>query len=252
MTTATTPTPVGFAAGAEGLGLAPQDVAELVELREAGDCSQVQRRMAKLVTARLAQVQTQLDGLLAEQAAAGGVAAATGVTPIAHSIPLTQDAARLQNAATILAAPPATGPCADDCACTRAASVTGGVYVLPTASGTTTPAVTPDGQPIVCTLDADGGNMAERLGEWQTILVRATGRETIDEGVAVTFDHDIARTAELARLLAAEYSCCSFASYHLIIDGRGVRMEIRTPPEARDALAAVFGAAAPTQPTPSP
>jgi len=57
----------------------------------------------------------------------------------------------------------------------------------------------------------------------------------------VTFDHDIARTAELARLLAAEYSCCSFASYQLTIDARGVRMEVRTPPEARDALSAVFG-----------
>ena len=66
---------------------------------------------------------------------------------------------------------------------------------------------------------------------------------TVDEGVAVLFDHDIARTAELARLLAAEYSCCSFASYHLTIDGHGVRMEVHTPPEARAALAAVFGAA---------
>jgi len=42
---------------------------------------------------------------------------------------------------------------------------------------------------------------------------------------------------------AAEYSCCSFASYHLTIDGDGVRMEVRTPPEARGALAAVFGTA---------
>jgi hypothetical protein len=101
----------------------------------------------------------------------------------------------------------------------------------------------PGSQPVVCTLDADGGNMAERLGEWQAILAQATGREAIDEGVAVTFDHDVARTAELARLLAAEYSCCSFASYHLIIDGNGVRVEIRAPGEAWDALAAVFGTA---------
>jgi hypothetical protein len=107
--------------------------------------------------------------------------------------------------------------------------------------GTTTPAVIRDGQPIMCTLDADGGDLARRLGEWRTVLAQATGREATEDGVAVTFDHDVARTAELARLLAAEYSCCSFASYHLTIDGHGVRMEIRTPPEARDALAAVFG-----------
>lgn len=33
----------------------------------------------------------------------------------------------------------------------------------------------------------------------------------------------------------------SFASYHLTIDAHGVRMEIRTPPEGRDALTAMFG-----------
>src|SRR5437667_64656 len=85
-------------------------------------------------------------------------------------------------------------------------------------------ALAEQGQPIVCTLDADGGDMAGRLAEWQAILAQATGREDIDEGIAVTFGHDIARTADLARLLAAEYSCCSFASYHLTIDARGVRM----------------------------
>jgi hypothetical protein len=244
MTTTATAAPIGFEAGAERLGLGPQDVAELVALREAGDCPGVQRRMAELVAARLTQVQAQLDGVLAEQAAAGGVGAPSGVAPMAHGIVLTRDAARLQNATTILAAAPAEGACAGGCACTQAAAATGGPYALPTASGTTSPAVTGHDQPIVCTLDADGGNMAERLGEWQAILAQATGREAIDEGVAVTFDHDIARTAELARLLAAEYACCSFASYRLTIDARGVRIEIRTPPEARDALAAVFGPAA--------
>ena len=104
-------------------------------------------------------------------------------------------------------------------------------------------AVTAQGQPVVCTLDADGGDMVGRIEEWQVILAQATGREKIAEGIAVTFPHDVERTAQLARLLAAEYSCCSFASYHLTIDGDGVRMEVRTPPEARGALAAVFGTA---------
>ena len=93
----------------------------------------------------------------------------------------------------------------------------------------------------MCTLDADGGDMTARIGEWRTILAQATGRENTDDGIAVMFDHDIARTAELARLLASEYSCCSFASYHLSIDARGVRMEISAPPEARDAYTALFG-----------
>jgi hypothetical protein len=101
--------------------------------------------------------------------------------------------------------------------------------------------MTTTNSPIACTLDADGGDRTERLREWHAVLVAATGREEIDEGIAVTFDHDIARTAELGRLLAAEYACCSFASYQLTIDARGVRLEVRTPPEARDGFAAVFG-----------
>jgi len=111
----------------------------------------------------------------------------------------------------------------------------------PAATSATAPAVTADGQPIVCTLHTNDGSRAQRLGEWQGVLAQATGREPIDDGIAVTFDHDVVRAGELGRLLAAEYSCCSFASYHLIIDARGLRIEIRTPPGARDALATVFG-----------
>lgn len=225
-----------FTAGAARLGLAPEDVATLVELRAAGDCARVQPRMADLVGARLALVQAQLDGALAEQAAAGGVGGGADVEPLARSIPLAGDAGRLQAAAGILAEPPTAGACTDDCACTRAAGIERGSLALGTSA-----AVTAQGQPIVCTLDADGGDLTRRLADWRAVLGQATGREAIDDGVAVLFAHDVARTAELARLLAAEYSCCSFASYQLTIDARGVRMEIHTPPEARDALAAVFG-----------
>ncbi len=96
--------------------------------------------------------------------------------------------------------------------------------------------------PVACTLDA-GRDVAERLDQWRAVLGQATGREAVDGGIAVTFGHDIARTAELARLLAAEYACCSFASYHLTIDGRGVRMEVRAPAEAGDAFVALFAGA---------
>jgi hypothetical protein len=234
-------TPVDFATGASRLGLAEAAVRELVELRQAGDCARVQARMAELVTARLQQVHSELGGVLSEQASAGGLGAGAGAEPIADSMPLWKTAGRLQAAADILADPPATGGCTEDCACTRAPAVIDVPYVFPSCDGTTQVAVTAGGLPIVCTLDADGEDLVGRVGQWQTILAEATARETTAEGVAVTFSHDIARTAELARLLAAEYSCCSFASYHLTIDARGVRIEIHAPQEARDALAAVFG-----------
>jgi hypothetical protein len=86
---------------------------------------------------------------------------------------------------------------------------------------------------IECTLEADGGDPAARATDWQSMVAGATTRERIDNGVAVTFTHDVERTARLARLMAAEYACCSFATYQLTIDSNGVRMEIHTPPQAR-------------------
>jgi hypothetical protein len=199
------------------------------------DCAGERARMTDQISTRLGEVQAELDAVLAEQAAAGGVGGGADTEPLERSIPLAREAGRLHAASEILAAPPEPGACTDDCACSRAAAVASGAYVF------SPQALAAQGRPIVCTLDADGGDMVGRIGEWQAILAQATGREEIAEGIAVTFPHDIARTAELARLLAAEYSCCSFASYRLTIDGDGVRMEVRTPPEARAALAAVFG-----------
>jgi hypothetical protein len=235
----TTTASLDFTSGAAQLGLAPDDVAELVARREAGGCAGVQSQMARLVAARLERAEADLAGLYAEQAAAGGITAATGVAPLADSIPLSQHIARLQKARDELAGPPRDGRCEDDCPCTRAALVTGEVYAFPTVTGV--PAVTTDGQPIVCTLDADGGDMEARLHEWRAILGEGINRRDTDEGVALTFGHDIARTADLARLIASEYSCCSFGSYHLTIDAGGVHLEIRMPPEARDAFAGMFG-----------
>jgi hypothetical protein len=95
--------------------------------------------------------------------------------------------------------------------------------------------------PIACTLPADGGDLTVRVDEWRALLSHATGREELDDGIAVTFAHDAARTVELARLLAAEYACCSFATFAMVLDDRGVRLEVRTPPQARAFLSTVFG-----------
>jgi len=163
--------------------------------------------------------------------------------PLRDSIPMFKAAGRLRAAAQILSEPSTAGACADGCACGRAAAVTAGPFTFPARDSTTPVVVASPGSPVVCTLDADGGDLVGRVEQWRSILSQATGRETVEGGLAVTFEHDIARTAELARLLASEYASCSFASYHLTIDDRGVRMEIHAPPDGLDALEAVFGPA---------
>ncbi|HZM79473.1 MAG TPA: hypothetical protein VFC19_27395, partial [Candidatus Limnocylindrales bacterium] len=95
MTTTSTTPQTEFAAGAQRLGLAPRDAADLVELRRTGDCADVQRRMADLVAARLTQAQAQLASVLAEQATAGGLGGTAPTAPILQGIPLAQEASRL-------------------------------------------------------------------------------------------------------------------------------------------------------------
>ena len=85
--------------------------------------------------------------------------------------------------------------------------------------------------------------MRGRIGDWQAVLGRATGRGPIPGGSALTFPTDPALTAELARLAAAEHACCSFFDFSIAVTGEGVRFEVRAPAEAQDLLAAVFGPA---------
>ena len=58
-------------------------------------------------------------------------------------------------------------------------------------------------------------------------------------------DTDLAAT--LAWLVAAEYRCCAFGSYTIVIDSAGLRLEVRMPDDAAGMLTAVFGAPPATQ-----
>ena len=65
-------------------------------------------------------------------------------------------------------------------------------------------------------------------------------------GLLLRFPLDAELAATLGRLVAAEYRCCSFGSYSIVIDGAGLRLEVRVPDDAADMLGAVFGAPAGT------
>ncbi|MFG1687837.1 hypothetical protein ACGFNP_47335 [Nonomuraea sp. NPDC049269] len=61
------------------------------------------------------------------------------------------------------------------------------------------------------------------------------------DGVAPRFPFDIDLAGSLGRLAAAEYRCCSFGNYTLIVDRTGLRLEIRMLADAAGTLAAVVG-----------
>jgi len=201
-----------FITRAKQLEISLDDLRDLVQAWDGEDCAGVQERMARVVSARLEQTQERV-------------------------VDLVELAAQLQSAAARLGQPATPGPCDDECACSTAATSAGGRQPAPVeltrASGGAAEA------PIACTLDQE--LMGGRLTDWQAALLRATGRGPIPGGVAVTFEHDVELTVELARLAAAEQACCRFFDFTLAVTGGGVRFEVRAPAEAQDVVAAVFG-----------
>jgi hypothetical protein len=133
------------------------------------------------------------------------------------------------------------GPCDDDCGC--ATDVTD-VVVSPTRASvrlvTKNDATTSADVPVACTLAA--GEMTGRLGEWQALLEAVTARFPLQDGVRLEFGADTA-VGEIARLAAAEQDCCRFFRFAVLIDPRGVALEVHAPADAADVVTALFGAA---------
>jgi len=92
---------------------------------------------------------------------------------------------------------------------------------------------------IACALD--GAAMGDRIGEWQAVLDAATERTELDGGLRITFRGADAPAADLARLAVAEHACCSFFSFALTVDARGVALEVTAPPDSQPVLRRGFG-----------
>jgi len=223
-------------AGAEDLGLGTDTLVTLAAGRRDGDCTSTQQRLADAVTTRLDQVQADIAERT-RQAAAAGPGTAAWATQIGGSASLSEDAARLQAVSAALTTATHDGPCGDDCGCTIALAAAGTTYHFPHET-------TSDAAALACDLAADGGDMHHRIGVWQQALARVQRRDPLPDtpdGVALRFPFDVDLAGTLARLAAAEYRCCSFGSYTLVIDGTGLRLEVRMPGEAAGMLAAVVG-----------
>ena len=82
-----------------------------------------------------------------------------------------------------------------------------------------------------CTLEA--GDLPGRLQEWRHLTAHVTGRTPVDGGIGLHLDAGTP-LGDLAGLLAAEQSCCSFFAFALTVDARGAALEVRAPAEALD------------------
>ena len=84
-------------------------------------------------------------------------------------------------------------------------------------------------EPLVCTLEA--ADLPGRLQEWRDLTSHVTSRAPIDGGLRLQLDAGTP-LGDLAALMAAEQSCCSFFAFALTVDARGPALEIRGPAEA--------------------
>jgi DNA-binding transcriptional MerR regulator len=230
-------------AGVERLGITGDDLTGLADTWRTGDCGEAQQRLAGAVTARLSAVQ---DSLAEQQhrATRHGPGTPGWVEATTASVRLAEDAARLQAVSAALPATPHSGPCDEACACTAAVAAPGAVYRFPAG-----PAA--DGPALVCDLAADGGDALDRIGVWQQVSTRVQSRDRLSDtetGLVLRFPLEADLAATLARLAAAEYRCCSFGSYTIVIDHTGLRLEVRMPDGASGMLAAVLGLPDPAAP----
>jgi MerR family transcriptional regulator, copper efflux regulator len=206
-----------FIARAKQLGCSLEEIAELATVWDGGRCASVQQRLRDTVEAKITDARRQIAEL-------------SGLT------------ADLRRAAAALSAQPVEGPCDDTCGCTTdtGAATPTAVPLGAEADVAIAPADAPVGEaPIACTLGA--GEMSTRLDEWNAVLRGVIARRPLADGLRLELGPDT-DVAEIARLAAAEQGCCGFFDFALVLDGRGVALEVHAPAGARPALTAVFGA----------
>jgi DNA-binding transcriptional MerR regulator len=190
-----------FIARAKHLDCSLDEIAEIATAWEGGECRPLQDRLRGAVETKLAD-------------ARAGIGELTGLV------------ADLERTAAALGAHRPYGPCDDACGCTG----TPGAASLLVAG--------PDSLPIACSLDVD--DMSGRLDEWRAVLRDVVARHPLADGVRLELGAD-ADIAAIARLAAAEQSCCRFFAFALVMDARGVALEVHAPAEADDVVTALFG-----------
>ena len=199
-----------FVARGKQLGLSLEEITELLELLDEEECDPVQTRIRHLVNERIGQAQERVAELV-------------GFT------------SQLQEAASRLGVHTPEGACDDQCGCRSD----------PEQSTATTRALIPlasvSESEIACSLHPDlvGG----RIDDWDRVLAKAKSRESISTGLRVGFDRNI-DLVELAELIDAEQSCCSFFTFGIGVTVDRVWLDVTGPEDAQTVITAVFGAVA--------
>ncbi|MFF2955901.1 heavy metal-responsive transcriptional regulator [Kitasatospora sp. NPDC057965] len=207
---------LAFISSAKLLGLALEEIRELLDLREEGVCASVRARMLPLVAQRITATDSRIAELRAFSTYLAGVHAE-------------------------LAGPTPAGACGPDCGCTTTGTPAAGP--VPVTLSPTRP--DREGEPwrdapVACTLG--GAELGERTEQWRRLAGRAERRGGIADGLCLSFPADTELAGEVAALAAAEQGCCAFLDFTLHLTPTALQLDVRAPESAAGMLADLFGA----------
>ncbi|MFF2189481.1 heavy metal-responsive transcriptional regulator [Streptomyces sp. NPDC058155] len=208
---------LGFISSAKLLGLALDEIRELLEVREEGVCAAVRARMVPLVAGRIAES----EGRIAELSAF-----------CAHLAAVHAD----------LSGPAPEGRCGPDCGCTTAPAASGPVPVTLSPTRTVPAPESWRDAPVACTLG--GSELEGRTQEWRRLVEKAESRVEIPDGLRLIFPATAELAGQVAALAAAEQGCCSFYDFTLHLSPAALELTVRAPEVAAPLLADLFGVTA--------
>jgi DNA-binding transcriptional MerR regulator len=208
---------LAFISSAKLLGLALEEIRDLLDVREQGVCASVRARMLSLVADRIAET----DGRIAE---------------------LTAFSTRLAGVHAELSGTAPPGACGPDCGCTSTTTAAA-VPVPLSAPRSESREEDPDAwrrAPVACALG--GVELGERIEQWRVLVGRAERREDIADGVRIVFPADPELAGQVAALAAAEQGCCGFFDFTLRLTPAAFHLDVRAPASAAGMVAELFGA----------
>jgi DNA-binding transcriptional MerR regulator len=189
-----------FLARARNLGLALDEVRDLLAVWDGGSCATAQARLSGLVTAKIADLDrrmSDLDRLKGDLAQAQ--AALTGATT--------------------------SGGCGPDCACMTATRPDKAAVDVPFLTSRPQPA-----EPLVaCTLRTS--DLGERIAAWADVQRQGRDHTAVAGGVQIALPAEPALVARVAELVALEQQRCSFLTFTLTISAPGGLLLTATGPE---------------------
>ncbi|MCT6777823.1 MerR family transcriptional regulator [Streptomyces sp. CS7] len=245
---------LAFIGAAKHLGLALEEIGELVGVWEAGACRDVKADLRPRISARLAEAEVRAADLAAFTDSLRGA--------LAHLDALPDRAGRCDPECGFLAPGAGSGSGAGSVSARAAVSgpgpgpvpgpgsstpgsdpVSGGARRAQPVDVVLSPGRRAAGEeaerwrtaPVACSLSGDG--LHERTAEWRE-AVACAARAAVPEGLRLTLPVD--RITRIAELAAAEQECCPFFDFRIHLDGPHLHLEVRAPADGGALLTDLF------------